>query len=395
MKHLRRMMVAAASVAVVLGNVGAATPAPDNAQGRWVIRDLSPFRASAINERGQIVGSAETTTGETHAFLWESGKMTDLGTLPGFRSSGAVDINERGQIVGEGTNYRPDGSTVSYHAFLWEDGRMRDLGTLGGRTSYPGDINDRGQVVGGAKTEKGKSHAFLWQNGKMRDLGMAGELLSINNRGQITGTDWDLSRAFFWQNGTKRELTLGGSSFAEAINEAGQVAGLSVTKKGDGTHAFLWQNGRMRDLGTLPGRRESSAEAINERGQVVGDSENCRWESGDVVCTATRAFLWQDGKMRNLGRLPVAAGTPNPESKALAINERRQVVGTSTWTYDKPPGTAYNDRAFVWQEGKMTALPGLPGAWDFNVIAINDRGQIIGDLKIGEVWRSVLWTFTP
>ena len=39
--------------------------------------------ASAINEHRQIVGSSETAAGETHAFLWENGHMTDLGTLGG------------------------------------------------------------------------------------------------------------------------------------------------------------------------------------------------------------------------------------------------------------------------------------------------------------------------
>lgn len=42
----------------------------------------------------------------TRAFLWERGKMTDLNTLiprgSGWKLTEAIDINDRGQIVGMG-----------------------------------------------------------------------------------------------------------------------------------------------------------------------------------------------------------------------------------------------------------------------------------------------------
>ena len=44
-------------------------------------------------------GVSETATGETHAFLWQAGRMRDLGTLGGGFSD-ARGINDRGQIVG-------------------------------------------------------------------------------------------------------------------------------------------------------------------------------------------------------------------------------------------------------------------------------------------------------
>src|SRR6266849_5364546 len=84
--------------------------------------------------------------------------ITDLGTLGRrYRDSGASAINERGQVVGaSGT------ASGKQHAFLWQNGKMTDLGTLGGRGSHPRAINGRGQVVGDSATASGKQHAFLW-----------------------------------------------------------------------------------------------------------------------------------------------------------------------------------------------------------------------------------------
>jgi probable HAF family extracellular repeat protein len=157
--------------------------------------------------------------------------------------------------------------------------------------------------------------------------------------------------------------TLGGSqSEAVAINDRGQVIGTSSVAS-DRYHAFIWQDGVMTDLGVLPGQANSKAVAINERGQVVGDSDE-------------RAFLWQHKKMTDLGALP-----DGEESSAVAINEHGQVVGVSSTG-------AHEERPFLWQNGVMAEL-GTLGDDDreSQVIAINDRGQVIGN------WgdRAVLW----
>ena len=64
-----------------------------------------------INSSGAVVGCADTANGEgypctgtgagQHAFYWtKSGGLKDLGTLPGGDISGAIGLNDFGQVVG-------------------------------------------------------------------------------------------------------------------------------------------------------------------------------------------------------------------------------------------------------------------------------------------------------
>jgi probable HAF family extracellular repeat protein len=157
---------------------------------------------SDINDRGQVVGSSGAADGLAHAFLWEDGRMTDLGGPfggpPGYAGARAVAVNEHGDVVGTSTDDGPDGTVVT-RGLLWKDGRTIDLGNLGGTGTAPAAINDNGQIVGTSTIASAvsESHPFLWENGRMTDLsafrgdldfepafGSAGD---INNRGQILG----------------------------------------------------------------------------------------------------------------------------------------------------------------------------------------------------------------
>jgi probable HAF family extracellular repeat protein len=96
--------------------------------------------------------------------------MTDLGTLGGTTEAGsALDVNEHAQIVG----YAQTG-TGQVHAFIWHRGVMTDLGTLGGGSSAARGINSSGWVVGGSRTSSSPAgnagRAFVWDGEILHDL---------------------------------------------------------------------------------------------------------------------------------------------------------------------------------------------------------------------------------
>ena len=199
--------------------------------------------------------------------------------------------------------------------------------------------------------------------------------------------------------------TLGGGqdSHAVAINERGQVVGVSSAKdtyeNGDHVaHAFLWQKGRMTDLGTLPGSQTSTAAAINDRADVIGDSprptggvRSFVWQKGkltsfgdgtiaaalndrgQIVVDGPHPFLWQDGRRTPLGQWA---------SRVFAINERGQVVGSKF--------TNGQRHAFLWENGRLTDLGALGGG-THDPVAINDRSQVIGNAGVATGRVPFLW----
>jgi len=118
---------------------------------------------SAINDRGDVVGSGDFN-GQSHAFFASSqGKFADLGVLNGFNSSVAIAINSQGQVVGAMSN---NGSNS--RAFLWDQAAgLFDLNSLLGPT-ISGDwtltsatgINDSDQIAGQGYFN-GQLHGFV------------------------------------------------------------------------------------------------------------------------------------------------------------------------------------------------------------------------------------------
>ena len=295
-----------------------------NAAVNYSVTDLGTLggnysRATGINASGQVVGIADTTAaGNNHGFLWSSGSMHDLGTFGGTLGN-AQGINTSGQVVGDAYT----GGNGSQRPFLYSGGLLTDLGSLGGQPNHGGayDINDIGQIVGYSPIDSTNYHAFLYFGGTMQDLGtLSGGNSSanaINNLGQVAGVSGN--RAFLYSGVSMQDLgTLGGSySYAFGINDAGHVTGNSAI--GGASHVFLFANGSMSDLGTLG--RGGYAMGINNLDQIVGTYLP---STGNL--NANYAYLYSDGSMLDLNTLidPTSGWTIE---EANAINDDGLIAG--------------------------------------------------------------------
>jgi probable HAF family extracellular repeat protein len=319
--------------------------------------------SSIINRSGTAVGGASTSTPDPlclfdspycfifHAGKYENGLFSDLGSLPGGANNSIANaINSSGVVVGSSGNGLIDPVTglPAGVATVWENGRVIDLGTFGGSFSLAGAINDHNQVVGLAENNIPDPFNFG---------GLAG---------LPSPTQW---RATLWQHGMMQDLgTLGDGteSGAGAINDRGQIVGASFTNSvvnpstGFPTLApFLWENGRMRNLGTLGGL-SGAPSGLNNKGQVVGTSNL----AGDQTA---HPFLWERGWLRDLGTLGGSSGFAN------SVNENGEVIGISNTANDE----AFD--GFLWRNGVMTDLGSVAGDGCSNANGINSRGQVVGE----------------
>jgi probable HAF family extracellular repeat protein len=278
----------------------------------------------------------------------------DLGVVPGWTFSRAVDVNDKRQVTG----FLGDDS--GYMAFVWlprpELGLpagMSVLGTLplgdhyGSRAS---GINDCGQIVGitsGGTVPRG----FLWQEGVMDDLGALEGL----------GSPW---------------------CGAAAINRKGTIVGSSGVMSINSTvHAFATRvrcgdrpDGELVDLGSLSGHW-SWAAGVNDKDQIVG-ATSLRLPPGDVIA----APFFHDPSDGSVD-LPMLAGLgPGAidSGRAQAINDRGVIVGSCL----SVRGNRITERAVLWRRTRdgwsTTELGTFPGKPRNFPTDIDERDRVVG-----------------
>jgi probable HAF family extracellular repeat protein len=314
-------------------------------------------QAKALNDRGDIVGFADSNNGSapTHAILWKGGKAAgavDLGVPRGYVSSEAYGVNTDRVVFGLVYDKRERA-----YPFRWEDGRMTILKGPSGRalaSENPG----------------------------------AGGRNAINERGETT---WTLivggnRRAVRWTPDGKATFLHGlpGHTWTDAfsINDDGVVSGWSRKLPNDdgAENPVIWtRSGRAVPLRTVPGRSDGIAEATNEAGSTVGYLGNLG-TAKDPESDQAAVWRTRTAEPRLLG--PVR---PNFITELVDVNDRGQAAGMSGTLNPKTGFTL--PRPVIWRTGwtRLRALSVPTAARANPVLAtnlndINNRGAIVGNV---------------
>jgi probable HAF family extracellular repeat protein len=252
-------------------------------------------------------------------FVWRNGRIAQLPLLGGHNGS-TFNINNRGKVAGYAETSTRDAEcpttvaangtgpqVLDFEAVVWNAKRnhVRELPPLLGDTVGTAEwVNDKGEAVGTSGRCTNTvippftvgPHAVLWD----RDG-------SVTNLGSLGGT-------------ANPALLIGNVAFA--INNRGQVVGISTLAGNSIVHPFLWTREHgMHDLCAACNDRTIAALAINDDGDVVGASN-----PGGILTGTPYAAIFKDGAAVDLNGL-VPANTSLYLLTAFSINNKGEIAG--------------------------------------------------------------------
>jgi hypothetical protein len=312
----------------------------------------SEVQAEALNDRGDVVGFADGPDGTDHAVLWPLGRAqgaVDLGVLPGYVSSEAYGINDKGVVFGLLYDRKE-----RQFPFRWADGRMTVLKGPSGRrrqalTPDRNAMNERGQIAG-TLLVGGNQRAVRWSpDGKAKFLP------------RLPGHAWALA----W-----------------SINAKGLVSGWSrklASEDGENNPVLWTPSGKVVALRTKRARADGAAERTTRSGLTVGYLGNF---FSDGRPESDQAAVWR----RRRGR-PLLMGPTRPLSygELVDVNDQGQAAGMrGKFTKSGFPVV----EPAVWRPGlrRLRTIPLPSASRDANRVVttqlhdINASGAIVGDV---------------
>ena len=193
---------------------------------------------------------------------------------------------------------------------------------------------------------------------------------AINDRGDVAGNmaNGQADRAYLISDGQLVMLPGSANSQARGMNNLGQVVGIY------GFQGFLWNEGARINLGAFgpvhPGLNTSFALAINDAGQIVGLSEADDHSLRAFLISPQNGVWFRDDDADGVNDLMLDLGAFGEYwSEAVAINNAGRIVGTYRTVDD-------DKHAFLWHEGQMTELGTLGGSWSW-AVDITNSGQVL------------------
>lgn len=277
----------------------------------WVSDDGSTIIGYLV-----IAGSSQTVN---QCYSTKNGQFTPYAT-PGV-SCVEVGVNKNLQFAGN----LVAGSLPNFNPYLNTNGTFTPFGSLiSGSEAQARGIDDNGDVVGVAVGSNPLNFGWLYSGGQVTILPASLYPAAISNYG-VAGSatpsgNWDPNNchAAIYVGGTIIDLgslsTMGGSSYAQKINNSGQVSGYFL-QAAFNTQApsapipepFFYNGTTMNAINIANSAYGGYADYLNDSGVVVGryypDNQDYCVQSG---CNWThRAFYYSNGTAIDLNSLLV------------------------------------------------------------------------------------------
>jgi uncharacterized membrane protein len=350
---LRLSMGAGALLFTFLAACGGGGPDAAQRPGAAQLPELQAGGPQAANVEGQVPAAAPQTGPVGAGLLQADGTAQDAGALA-------------------------DGEVVSLH------GRgVYSVINLGPPDSGIGYLNERGQAAvsfRGAGTDDYVAAFFDGERVRLLAPAVDGsrDVSGLNNKGEVVGGYWlrpdgMVPRAYYWsaRTGIKplRPLSAGLRAWPTGINEHGTMVGWAETPTAEGgitEHAVRWTpSGAVLSLAP-PGSIRSVAEAINLAGQVAGVA---------AIGDRQQAILWQRD-----GSSVVLDGGLSGAGSAHLLNDMGDAAG-----YGAGPGpVGLMAQGAIWHHRHGLSVIGALSTGNSSVNALNRRGEAVGQAGEGE-----------